>query len=144
MKINRTLIVVLLGVALSTGAAAARTAAAPRNTSAPTVSGTASEGNTLTARNGNWANAPTSFAYQWQRCAADGSGCTDIASATKQTYTLVSDDVDHAVRVQVTASNADGQATADSVVTALVSSHSAPVNTAKPTISGTARVGNQL
>src|SRR6266571_4142753 len=144
MKINWTIIVVLLGAALLTGAAVARTAAAPRNTSVPTITGTAREGNTLTAHNGSWANAPTSFAYQWQRCAPDGSGCADITGATKQTYALASADVDHTVRVDVTASNADGQASANSAVTALISARSAPVNTAKPTISGTASVGQEL
>src|ERR1700675_4965528 len=144
MKLNRTIIVVLLGAALFTSAAAARTAAAPRNTSSPTITGTAREGNTLTAHNGGWANSPTSFAYQWQRCAPDGSGCSDITGATKQTYSLASADDDHTVRVNVTASNADGQSSASSPVTKLISSNSAPVNTAKPAISGTASVGQEL
>jgi hypothetical protein len=135
---------VLLGAALFSGIAAARTATAPRNTSAPTVTGTDREGNTLTAHNGGWANSPTSFAYQWQRCAPDGSGCTDITGATKQTYALASADVDHTIRVGVTATNADGSSSASSAVTKLVSSNSAPVNTAKPTISGTASVGQEL
>ncbi len=139
-----TILMVLLGAALFASAAGARTAAAPRNTSAPTITGTVREGNTLTAHNGSWANGPTSFAYQWQRCAPDGSGCSDIAGATKQTYLLASADVDHTVRVEVTASNADGSASASSAVTALVSSRSAPINTAKPTITGTASVGQEL
>jgi hypothetical protein len=144
MNLKRISTVVLLASALVTGTAAARTAAVPRNTSAPTIGGTAREGNTLTARNGTWVNAPASFAYQWQRCAADGTSCADISGATKQAYTLTSADVDHTVRVQVTASNADGQATATSATTALVSSGSAPVNTAKPTISGSPVVGQEL
>jgi hypothetical protein len=142
--ITGMLMLVLLGAVLFSGAAQARTSAAPRNTSAPSITGTAREGNTLTAQNGSWANAPTSFAYQWQRCAPDGSGCSDIAGATKQTYLLASADVDHTVRVGVTASNTDGSASASSAVTPLVSSHSAPVNTAKPTITGTASVGQEL
>jgi hypothetical protein len=44
----------------------------------------------------------------------------------------------------VTASNADGTATAASAPTAVVSSSSAPKNTARPTISGTPRVGEEL
>jgi hypothetical protein len=142
--ITGILMLVLVGAALFTGTAWARIATAPRNTSAPMIAGTAREGNTLTAHNGNWANSPTAFAYQWQRCAPDGSGCTDIAGATKSTYALTSADVDHTVRVGVTASNADGQASASSAVTNLISSNSAPVNTAKPTISGTASVGQEL
>jgi hypothetical protein len=144
MKLKAILTVVLLGAALLTGVATARTAAVPNNTSPPTITGTAREGNTLTAHNGSWANAPTSFTYQWQRCAADGTGCADITGATSQTYTLTSADADHTVRVQVTAKNADGQSTASSAPTDVVSSRSAPVNTAKPTISGTPRVGEEL
>ncbi|HEY3922913.1 MAG TPA: hypothetical protein VGL76_12480 [Gaiellaceae bacterium] len=144
MTKKRTFIVVLLGVALFAGAASARTTAVPRNTAAPTVTGTTREGNTLTAHNGSWANSPTSFAYQWQRCASDGTGCGDISGATSKTYTLAAADVDHAVRVNVTASNPDGQAGANSAATSLVSSHAAPVNTAAPVISGTAKPGEQL
>ena len=144
MRLKAILTVVLLGAALLTGVATARTAAVPNNTSPPTITGTAREGNTLTAHNGSWANAPTSFTYQWQRCGADGTGCADITGATNQTYTLTSADADHTVRVQVTAKNADGQATASSAPTDVVSSRSAPVNTAKPTISGTPRVGEEL
>jgi hypothetical protein len=136
--------VVLVGAAFLTGVAAARTAAVPQNTSPPTIGGTAREGNTLAARNGTWTNAPTSFAYQWQRCGADGTGCADISGATSQTYTLAAADADHTVRVQVTAKNADGQTTASSAPTAVVSSRSAPVNTARPTISGTPKVGEEL
>jgi hypothetical protein len=138
------LTLVLLGTILFAGAGSAKTTTAPRNTSAPSITGTAREGDTLTAHNGGWANAPTSFTYQWQRCGSDGSGCADITGATKQTYTLASADVDHTVRVGVTAINGDGQTTASSAVTALISSHSAPVNTAKPTISGKATVGEEL
>jgi len=144
MNIKAIFTVVLLGAALLTGVASAMTAAVPQNTSAPTITGTAREGNTLTAHNGSWANAPTSFAYQWQRCGADGTGCADISGATKQSYTAASADVDHKVRVQVTASNADGQATASSATTDVVSSGSAPVNTAKPTITGSPVVGESL
>src|SRR3954451_11184378 len=144
MRLPSILLVVLLGAALLTGGAAARTPPVPQNTTPPSIGGTAREGNTLTARNGTWANSPTSFAYQWQRCSADGTNCSDISGATNQSYTLAAADVDHAVRVAVTASNSDGQAPATSSTTAQVSSRSAPVSSAKPTISGTPRVGEEL
>src|ERR671935_1426087 len=82
---------------------AAAAAAAPVNTAAPTVSGTPREGSTLTAANGTWSNSPTTFTYQWQRCATDGTACGDITSATDKTYTLVAGDVAHTLRVIVTA-----------------------------------------
>jgi len=89
-------------------------------------------------------NAPTSFAYQWQRCGTDGTGCADISGAASQTYTLASADADHTVRVQVTGKNADGQATAGSAPTTVVSSRSAPVSTGRRTVAGTPEVGEEL
>src|SRR6267142_5435017 len=69
--------------------ASARSAAAPQNTAVPQISGTAKEGSTLTASNGTWSNAPTSFDYLWRSCASDVSACDDITGATKQTYVPV-------------------------------------------------------
>src|SRR5438270_12863401 len=74
---------------------ASASAAAPQNTAAPTISGTAKEGSTLTASDGTRANSPTSFTYQWQRFASDGTGCRDITAATSQTHTLVAGDRRH-------------------------------------------------
>jgi len=120
------------------------TAAAPVNTTKPTITGTAREGETLTAQRGTWQNSPTRFRYRWQRCDADGTGCVSLVGETFRTYTLDANDVGKRVRVLVTAVNADGATTAASAQTAVVSSSSAPKNTAKPTISGTARVGEEL
>src|SRR5579871_2232544 len=130
-------VVVLVAAAIVSAGALARTAAVPANTAAPTITGTISEGNSLTASNGSWSNSPTSFAYQWRQCDASGNGCSDITGATKNTYTLTSADADHTLRVVVTASNSDGQSSATSAQTQVVSSKNGPVNTAKPTISGT-------
>lgn len=124
--------------------AGAASAAAPQNTSPPTIGGTAKEGQTLTAADGSWANSPTSFAYQWQRCAEDGSGCGDITAAAGKTYTLVSGDVGHTVRVVVTATNADGKAAATSAPSDVVGSKNGPTNTVKPGVSGSAVVGETL
>jgi RHS repeat-associated protein len=38
--------------------------------SPPTVSGSAAQDATLTTSNGTWADNPTSYSYQWQRCSA--------------------------------------------------------------------------
>ena len=81
---------------------------APANTALPTISGTAQQGQTLTAGNGSWTNEPTSYAYQWLRCDASGASCLPIAAATTQTYIVASADVGSTLRVAVTASNAGG------------------------------------
>src|SRR5258707_38634 len=85
--ITGILMLVMLGALLFTGAAQARTSAAPRNTSPPTITGTAREGNTLTAHNGGWGNSPPPPAYHRQRSAPDGSGCPDNAGATTASAT---------------------------------------------------------
>ena len=124
--------------------AAVASAAAPTNTTSPTISGTAKVGSTLTANEGTWANSPTSFTYQWQRCASDGRGCGDITGAASKTYTPVTGDVGHALRVVVTAVNADGKTSATSGATDPVNSANGPSNTVRPTVSGTATVGETL
>ena len=146
MRMAASLLVMLAALAFTaTGFAA--TAAAPVNTSPPTISGTAQVGQTLTAGNGTWSNAPTSFAYQWLRCNGGGNSCDSVANATQQTYTLVTADVGSTMRVRVTATNADGSSAAQSEQTAVVApvtSSAAPKNTAPPTIAGTAKVGQTL
>jgi len=104
----------VIAAGLAGAVASARSAAAPQNTAAPQISGNAREDVTLTAANGTWSGSPTSYAYQWRRCATDGTRCGDITGATKQTYLLVSGDVSRTVGVAVTAANADGKTTATS------------------------------
>lgn len=94
---------------------------APTNSSAPTISGTAKQGQTLTADRGEWSGtSPIDFNYQWQRCDQNGGTCSNIAGATKQTYVLTSADVGNTVRVRVTATNSAGRTTTYSRPTALV------------------------
>jgi hypothetical protein len=140
----RSVSVALIALVAAGFLASSARAAAPSNTTPPTISGTLEKGKTLTAQKGTWTNAPLSYFYRWQRCGADGTGCTNIDNAVLKTYTLKTADVDHTIRVVVTASNADGQTAANSQVTDVVSSNTAPINTARPTISGTAKSGEEL
>jgi hypothetical protein len=91
----------------------------PANTALPTISGTAAQGQTLTAAPGTWTGSPT-FTYQWRRCDATGGACVDIAGATVQTHLLGAADAGFTIRVAVTATNAGGSATAVSAQTTVV------------------------
>jgi hypothetical protein len=124
--------------------ASAMRAAVPQSTAPPSVTGNAREGETLSASNGSWSGSPTKFAYQWQRCGADGTGCADVTGAQAANYNVAGADVDHTLRVSVTASSGDGQSTASSKTTDLVSARSDPANTVRPSVAGTARVGEEL
>ncbi|HEY1317642.1 MAG TPA: hypothetical protein VGF10_10515 [Gaiella sp.] len=137
---------VLVAVIMS-GAATATSLAKPANTSQPTVTGTAVVGATLKGSQGTWSNAPTSFVVQWVRCgvdggAPDGSNCASIPGASTTGYVVSSADVGSRLRFRVTASNADGQDTAASNATGVVSAD--PVNTSDPVVSGTAVEGQTL
>jgi RHS repeat-associated protein len=123
--------------------AVAVAAAVPGNTALPTISGTAKDAQTLTATSGTWSGSPTSYAKQWQRCDSAGANCTNISGATAASYVLTSADVGSKIKAKVTATNASGSASATSAATAVVIA-AAPVNTAAPTISGTAKDGQTL
>jgi hypothetical protein len=117
---------------------------APVNTGLPTLSGAAQEGQALTTSNGTWNGSPTSYTYAWSQCDASGASCTTIASATSATYTPTAADVGKTLRSTVTATNADGSGQATSAPSAVVSSATAPTETAAPSISGTPAVGSTL
>jgi hypothetical protein len=143
---------VLIGVlaaAAVVAVATARSSAPPTNTANPTIEGSTAGpvvGDTLRAGNGQWTGSPTRFAYQWDRCNATGDrqGCLPINGATSQSYKVQKADVDHTLRVRVTATNADGSTTKDSHGTGVVSDDKAPENTAPPTIAGTPSPGSAL
>jgi hypothetical protein len=94
--------------------------AVPIDQVAPSIAGSPVVGGTLTANEGTWANAPTSFGYQWQRCDAGGNGCGAIAGATSKTYAVSSDDFGDTLRVTVSARNARGSSSATSAPSAVV------------------------
>jgi len=104
----------------------AASSAAPKPMTEPSISGTAQEGQTLTAVNGTWTSTtPITYAYQWRRCDAKGQGCSNIGGADGLRYQLKNADVGHTIRVRVTARNADGAATSTSNETAVVTAKGA-------------------
>jgi RHS repeat-associated protein len=95
----------------------------PSDKTPSSISGLAKDGQTLAADTGMWAGTPSlTYTYQWQRCNSLGGGCGNISGATSATYLLGNSDVEHTVRVAVTAANSAGSATSTSVTTTVVSS----------------------
>ena len=126
------------GTATTASAVTARVVTAPPvNSVAPSITGTVQRAAVLAAVRGTWTGNNNVYSYQWQR---DG---VDIADATGASYTLTVGDVGKRVRVVVTATNPDATVTAASAPTVVVPS-SPPVNTAAPTVSGTAQRGLTL
>jgi hypothetical protein len=121
----------------------------PVNTQEPSISGTARVGRVLQGDRGDWVGAQ-SFAHRWTRCDAAGSApnasdCAPIDEATGTNYRIRSADRGFRIRFRVTASNAAGSSVAASNPTAIVqSANGAPVNTSRPTISGTPAPGSRL
>jgi hypothetical protein len=92
----------------------------PVGTSPPTITGTAVQGQTLTATPGTWTAADATFTYQWQRCDAAGANCVPVAGATASTYAVTAADVGTTLNVVVTAANRFGAPSASSTVTPVV------------------------
>jgi hypothetical protein len=99
------------GNATSAASAVVSGPAAPTPTTAPAISGTTQVGSTLTASQGTWTGNPTSVAYAWLRCDADGNSCATIGGATSNTYVLTQADAGSTLRLSVTATNAAGSTT---------------------------------
>lgn len=84
---------------------------APVNLSLPTISGTARQGQTLTASNGGWQGA-ASYTYQWRRCDSAGNNCSNVSGAVSSSFLLQATDVGKTIRASVTADNAYGSTSA--------------------------------
>lgn len=137
----------VFAVTIASESKAAATAA-PVNTAEPSVSGTLRVGQVLRTTRGSWTGTePISYAYRWYRCpsqsAGDASNCRRISNADDSTYVLRQADAGFRIRSQVVAQNLDGQAVATSNATGFVAA-ARPTNTALPSISGSAVVGNRL
>ena len=119
------------------------------SSSPPTISGTTTQGQTLTTTDGvwdSWNDSPDSYAYQWQRCDSAGSNCSDIPGAVASTYTLVYADAGSTIRFVVTATNAYGSTDASSSQVPATGTVIGlpPANTSPPTISGIPGRGQTL
>jgi hypothetical protein len=89
------------GTASATSATTGVVGSGPVNTVRPSITGVVAQGSVLTASVGTWTAVPApAFAFQWQRCDAQGGACVAIAGATAGTYTVLSADVNSTLRVQ--------------------------------------------
>jgi hypothetical protein len=130
------------------GASEAAPAVAPDNIAEPRITGTPRVGQVLRTTRGTWTGTPPiEYEFRWFRCegagAPDASNCRRISNASDNTYVLRQADAGFRIRSQVVARNSEGQDTATSNPTAVVTA-ARPVNTAEPSISGTPAVGNRL
>jgi hypothetical protein len=59
----------------------------------------------------------------WKQCDANGATCKEVPNDTRASYTLVSTNAGNTMRVNVTATNADGSGTTQSAQTAVIAAH---------------------
>jgi hypothetical protein len=125
----------------------------PASTSAPSITGTPQVGQSLSVSSpGSWSGYPVpaggDFSYQWQDCAtatpaSDPTACANITGAQSSSYVLAETDAGSFVRVVVTATNGVGSpGQASSSPSGQVQGPA--INTAPPTVGGTAAVGDTL
>lgn len=126
-----------------TGAAEPVVPTAPVNTIAPVVSGTPTEGETLTCATGTWTGTPApTYSYQWY---LDLLFTQDPIGTDAPTYTLTPSDVGYEVYCDVTATNVAGSASeASNSVGPIASASTPPINTVAPVASGVVRIGEVL
>jgi prepilin-type N-terminal cleavage/methylation domain-containing protein len=121
---------------------------APTNLNPPSITGTPGVGVVLTSDKGSWLSAlALTYVFQWQRCNASGGACVDIAAANSSSYTVnLAADNQKTLRVKLTATNANGSASAFSTTTSQIQAGriNAPAPTALPIITGTAQEGSTL
>ena len=138
----------------------------PSATAPPTLTGSAIEGQTLSASPGSWSGVSISYTYQWNRCDSGGGACAALPGATGSQLQLASGQIGSTIRVTVIATNRRGTASATSGTSAVVAARAAapapvpapapepvpepvpppptsspPVNSTVPQVMGTPAVG---
>src|SRR4029077_2813885 len=121
----------------TSAATAAVLDAAPAFAAGPAITGTAQEGQTLTA-SATAADSDNTIAYQWQ---ANG---TNIANATGATYLVQEADEGKTIDVVATITNGDGATLSHTSAATAAVLDAAPAFAAGPAITGTAQEGQTL
>jgi alpha-tubulin suppressor-like RCC1 family protein len=103
----------------------------PRELKAPSITGEALVGSTLKASAGEWGGRePISYEYTWQRCEPQSGSetCTTVHPQSGETeYTLARADLGDTLKVEVTATNLAGSASATSASTSPVEARNGAV-----------------
>ena len=109
----------------------------------PSVSGTAQDGQTLTASRGAWVNS--TLTHRWIRCNANGQGCVFLHADNIDTYVLEPADVGKTIKLRVRGAGADPNSwrEVDSAPTAVIEAAVPTVQT-YPSNTGRAVVGEAL
>jgi hypothetical protein len=118
----------------------------PAQVEGPVAGAFAIVGQQLIADPGIWKGVgPTTFAYRWYRCDANGAHCSLAQSSSANVYTPVAKDSGRTIGLTVKVSDAVGSSTAYASLVGPVADAGATLTpTTVPTISGTARVGGAL
>jgi hypothetical protein len=103
-------------------------------TVSPSISGTATEGDSLTAELGLQPQTPCSVSYQWEKANSPTATFAPITGATSSTYEPTSADLGDYIELVVTATNVSGQATAtSSAIGPITASNTGTTTTTTPT-----------
>jgi len=108
---------------------------APKPRTPPTIAGTPQVGQTLSGAVGTWTGSPTSFAYQWRRCLADGTPCLAIDGAGRSTYLVSPGDIGATLLLAVTATGKGGAGTNTSAPTQIIAAAPIPTPAVGTTVS---------
>jgi hypothetical protein len=100
---------------------------APTNSAPPSIPGKVTVNSAAGANPGSWSGRVLTYAYQWNRCDANGANCTPISGATGSTYTPGAGDVASRLTVTVAAGSAVSGTTNLAWSAPVTSSPSAPV-----------------
>ena len=93
----------------------------PENDVLPAINGVAQVGVTLHADPGQWLHDPAAYDYEWYSCDAAGVVCNPV-NGVGNSYFVAPSDAGKRIRVDVTAENSLGDATASAPLTDVVGS----------------------
>lgn len=114
---------------------------APKARTLPSIEGNTQVGQTLITGPGTWTGSPTSFSYQWRRCAADGTACIAIEGAGGAAYTISPGDIGATLSLTVTAVGKGGAGSATSAPTTVVTPAPVPTPAVGKTLAQVGQAG---